>query len=145
MSVPPWLRVFLTAFGAAFVLISSIKVYVLLRGPSDIWWTPPTMLVSLAESQDRVRTYVRGAELQDLLAAGRLRLVTESGAVSLAAADVQFRFNNWDRVRAARIPGLLINGVAAGVAGAALLFGLMLWRRRADSDAPVEGAGRPRH
>lgn len=135
MRVQPWVRIFLVTFGAAFLLISGIKLYVQLRGPNDIWWTPRTMLVPLGESQDRAQVYVRGSELQVLLTAGRLRLVTASGTVPLAAADVGLRFNNWDRVRAARIPAVLVNAVAAGAAGAALLLGLVLLRRRTGSDA----------
>ena len=80
--------------------------------------------------------YVRGNELQDLVGAGRLRLVTDSGPSVLSAADIGFRFNNWDRVRAERAPVVLQYAAAAGVAGAFLLVGFVYLLRRRQGVSP---------
>jgi hypothetical protein len=82
--------------------------------------------VPLAESHDRVAVYVGGAELDDLVAAGRLRFRHDSVASAVTPSDVSLRFNNWDRVRAQQIPVILIFGVTAGAAAALLLAGLIL-------------------
>ena len=94
------------------------------------------MLVPLGASQDRVAVYVRGNELQDLLSAGRLRLVTDSGPSVLSAADIGFRFNNWDRVRAERVPAVLQYAAAAGAAAAFLLVGFVYLLRRRRGVSP---------
>lgn len=111
---------------AAFLLTSSVRLYSFFHQRPDIWWTPRGGQVPLAESHDRVAVFVGGAELDDLVAAGRLRLQRASGASAVTPSDVSMRFNNWDRVRAQQIPALLIFGVTAGAAAALLLAGLIL-------------------
>ena len=139
MSRQAWFQryflVYWFVFVGFFFLNSTFRVYGFLHERSDIWWTPLAMLVPLGASQDRVAVYVRGNELQDLLGAGRLRLVTDSGPRVLSAADIGFRFNNWDRVRAERVPLVLSYATAAGAAAAFLLVGFvyLLRRRRAVS------------
>ena len=136
MSRQAWFQryflVYWFVFVGFFFLNSTFRVYGFLHERSDIWWTPLAMLVPLGASQDRVAVYVRGNELQDLLGAGRLRLVTDSGPRVLSAADIGFRFNNWDRVRAERVPLVLSYATAAGAAAAFLLVGFayLLRRRR---------------
>jgi hypothetical protein len=121
-------RWYLLVFGLVFLTTSSVRLYSYLTERRDIWWTPPTLLVPLTESADRVQILVRGTALQDLLGAGRLRLAAP-GPATLAAADVGLRFNNWDRVRAERAPTALIAAATAGSAATLLLLGLILWGR----------------
>jgi len=80
------------------------------------------MLVPLADSKDRVEIFVRGEPLVALLQAGRLQ-VAESGASSaLRASDVGIRFNNRDRVRAQRLPLLLVYAAGCGIAALMVLL-----------------------
>jgi len=79
------------------------------------------MALSLTESQDRVEIYVRGKPLGALVNAGQLRMTDGSGSIALRESEIGLRFNNWDRVRAARIPILLVYAAACGV-GAVLLL-----------------------
>ncbi len=79
------------------------------------------MAVSLAESQDRVQILVRGKPLGALVSAGQVQVTDESGAAALGAGDLRFRFNNWDRVRASRLPTLLTYAAVIG-AGLVLLI-----------------------
>jgi len=119
-----------------FLVNSAFRVYSFVHQRNDIWWTPLAMLVPLGASQDRVAVYVRGNVLQDLVGAGRLRLVTDSGPSVLSVADIGFRFNNWDRVRAERAPVVLQYAAAAGAAAAFLLVGFVyLLRRRQGTPA----------
>jgi hypothetical protein len=111
---------------AVFLLISSARLYSFFHERPDIWWTPRGSQVPLAESHDRVAIYVAGTELDDLVAAGRLRLQRDSVASAVTPSDVNMRFNNWDRVRAQRIPAILIFGITAGAAAALLLAGLIV-------------------
>ncbi len=120
-----------------FLVNSAFRVYSFLHERSDIWWTPLAMLVPLGANQDRVAVYVRGNELQDLIGAGRLRLVTDSGPSVLSAADIGFRFNNWDRVRAERAPVVLQYAAAAGAAAAFLLVGFVYLLRRRQGTPPA--------
>ncbi|HUL02774.1 MAG TPA: hypothetical protein VLV16_06035 [Gemmatimonadales bacterium] len=124
---------YLLVFGFVFLATSGARLYSFLHERSDIWWTPPTMKAPLAESAERVQIYVHDTELQDLLGAGRVQLAAAPappGATTLVAADVALRFNNWDRVRAERLPGMLVTAATAGSAATLLLLGVVLWSRR---------------
>jgi len=129
--------VYWLVFAGFFLVNSAFRVYSFLHERNDIWWTPLAMLVPLAASQDRVAVYVRGNELQDLVGAGRLRLVTDSGPSILSAADIGFRFNNWDRVRAERAPVVLQYAAAAGATAAFLLAGFVYLLRRRQRMPPA--------
>jgi hypothetical protein len=112
--MPLRLRLFYTALTGALLLIPALALYRELSQRSDIWWTPPPMALSLAESQDRVQIYVRGKPLGSLAAASQLSVTNELGASPVGADDIGLRFNNWDRVRAARIPMLLVYAACCG-------------------------------
>jgi hypothetical protein len=119
--MPARLRLFYGTLTGALLLIPCLGLYREIVQRDDIWWTPPQLAVSLAESQTRVEIYIRGKSLGALLNAGQLRIADEAGPDGLGAADVSFRFNNWDRVRARRLPMLLAYGAAMG-AGLVLLI-----------------------
>ncbi len=117
---------FLVIFGACFLLMSSAQLYRFLDQRSDIWWTPHALLVPLAESQDRVEVYARGRPLRGLLEAGQIRVADDGGSAVLMVSEVGFRFNNWDRVRAERIPVVLVHAMTVGAAAVVLVVGLVL-------------------
>ena len=127
--MPLRLRLFFSALTGALVLIPALALYRELSQRSDIWWTPPPMALSLAESQDRVRIFVHGKPLDSLVAARQLSVTDERGSSPVGADDIGLRLNNWDRVRAARIPMLL--GYAACCGGGAVLFLLIALGRLA--------------
>jgi hypothetical protein len=127
--MPPRIRFFFAAMTATFFFIAAIPLYRELSRRRDIWWTPPTMLPSLAESTDRVQIYARGRPFAALLESGQVRLVEEARTSVLAPSEVRLRFNNWDRVRAAQLPGLLIPAAACGAT--ALMFILVVIGRLA--------------
>jgi hypothetical protein len=132
-------RYLLLVLPAIFLATSGARLYGFFHERSDIWWTPRGTLVPLAKSHDRVTIYVRSSELDDLVAAGQLRLLRDSVTGVVSPADIGLRFNNWDRVRAERISSLLISGVTAGAAAALLLVGLIITRvgwRAGGSSAP---------
>lgn len=151
--MPPHIRrFFLLAFTGLLFVTSTLQLYRAFPKNPDIWWTPHALMVPLAESGDRVEIYARGRPLQTLLAAGQLRFAGEASV--LAASEVGLRFNNWDRVRADRIPTLV--GFAAGCGITAVLFLLILTGRLAyrgekewagaddrtpNTNAPAGGAG----
>ena len=121
-------RYLLLVLPAIFLATSGARLYGFFHQRSDIWWTPRGTLVPLAEGHDRITIYVRSSELDDLVAAGQLRLLRDSVTSVVSPADIGLRFNNWDRVRAERISSLLISGVTAGAAAALLLVGLIITR-----------------
>jgi len=119
--MPPRIRLFFASLIGVLLLIPALALYRALSQRSDIWWTPPTMLVPLTDSRDRVEIYARARPLDSLLEAGQVRLTDDTGSTSLAAREIGLRFNNWDRVRAERLPLLVAYAAACG-AGAMLLL-----------------------
>jgi hypothetical protein len=68
-----------------------------------------------------VEIYVRGRPLGALLEARNLSMTDDSGSHALAPHEIRLRLNNWDRVRAARFPMLLLYEACCG-GGAVLLL-----------------------
>ena len=123
----PRIRLIYATLSAVLFLIPALSLYRELARRNDIWWTPYTMRIPLGESQDRVEIYVRGKPLGALVAAGALRLVEGTGSSALPAEEIALRFNNWDRVRAQRIPLLVTYAAACGAM--AMLFLLVVTGR----------------
>jgi hypothetical protein len=127
--MPPRARTTLVWMLVVLLLIPGLALFRELGRRSDIWWTPKPMAVSLSESAKRVEVLVRGRSLHPLVDGGQIRLSTDSVAPVVTAGDITFRFNNWDRVRAQRIPMLLVYAFMMGVIG--LLLVLVLTGRLA--------------
>ncbi|PYO49040.1 MAG: hypothetical protein DMD72_05980 [Gemmatimonadetes bacterium] len=126
--MPPRIRMFYAAMTFVLLFIPAVALFSELSRRSDIWWTPQPLALSLSESTDRVQVYVRGKPLGSLLDAGQLKLAGTPDSV-LSISDVRFRLNNWDRVRAQRLPALLV--YAAAIGAGALLFLLLITNRLA--------------
>ena len=116
--MPPRLRIFYSAMIFVLLFIPGIALFNELSRRSDIWWTPMMLLVPLAESGDRVQVYFHRKPLGSLAQAGQLQV----GDDVVSTGDIGFRFNNWDRIRAQRIPILLANAAAFGVGATILLL-----------------------
>jgi hypothetical protein len=128
-ATPRRIRLSFSALCLAFFFVAAVPLYRELSQRGDIWWTPYTMLVPLAESGDRVEIYARGKPFAALLRTGQLRTAGDGAPGVLAVSDIGLRFNNRDRVRAERLPMLLAS--AAGCGATACLFLLMLSGRLA--------------
>jgi hypothetical protein len=120
-------RKYLLIFGGILLLTSAVQLARFFDQPADIWWTPKALGLPLADTSDRVEVYVRDVALGEHVKAARLQLLTDAGASTIAAPDIRLRFNNWDRIRAERIPSLLSAAMGLGAAGILLLFGLLGW------------------
>ena len=120
--MPPRVRLVHATLSLVLFIVAAASLYGELSRRSDIWWTPYAMLVPLAESTDRVEIYARGKPLAPLLQTGQLRIAEDGASSTLAASDVGLRFNNWDRVRAQRLPLLLAYAAACGVTGCVFLL-----------------------
>jgi hypothetical protein len=112
--MPPRLRLFYSALTSVLLLIPALALYRELSTRSDIWWTPPTMALSLTESQERVQVYARDRSLGSLLDAKQLWIKDQAGSSPLGAQEIRLRFNNWERVRATRLPVLLLYAATCG-------------------------------
>ena len=121
--MPRRVRLALVAMSLSVLIVTALPIVRELTRRTDIWWTPHTMLVPLADGADRVEIYVHGQPLAKLLQTGHVQVLDEGRPVSLGAGDVGLRFNNSDRVRAERLPRLL---VSAALLGAAMLYLLFL-------------------
>jgi hypothetical protein len=120
--MPRRVRLALVAMSLSVLIVTALPIVRELTRRTDIWWTPRTMLVPLADSADRVEIYVHGQPLAKLIQAGQVQVLDEGRPVSLGAGDVGLRFNNSDRVRAERLPRLLLSGALFGAAALYLLF-----------------------
>ena len=127
--MPLRIRLFFATLSLVLFFVAAVPLSGELFLRSDIWWTPQTMLVPLAESKDRVEIYALGKPLATLLQAGQLRVAEDGGLSTLATSDVGLRFNNWDRVRLESLPLLLVYAAGCGVT--ACMFLLVLTRRLA--------------
>ena len=127
--MPPRNRMFFAVLMLVLLFIPGVALFKELSKRSDIWWTPPTMLVPVSESADRVVVNVRGKPLGDLLNGGQLLVADGASNVALSTSDVGLRFNNWDRIRASRIPMLLL--YAAVIGAGLMLFALIVSGRLA--------------
>jgi hypothetical protein len=138
--MPTRVRLFFSILTVVFFLIAAAPLYRELSRPKDIWWTPHTMLVPLARSQDRVEIYLRGKPLGTLIEAGQLRLTDEPGSSVVTPDEVGLRFNNWDRVRAEHLPTSLASSAAGGAM--VLLFILVATGRLTYRDDQVHPRSR---
>ena len=127
--MPPRVRFLFLTMNVTLFFVAAVPLYRELSRPKDIWWTPRAMLVPLAESADRVEIYARGRPLTGLLQAGQIRITEDARTSELTPGEVSLRFNNWDRLRAERLPVLVAS--AAGCAIAAVMFLLVLTGRLA--------------
>jgi hypothetical protein len=127
--MPPRIRLVFLGLSVVLLAIAVVPIYSELTRRSDIWWTPPGMLVPLDEAKDRVQIYARGRPLDGLIQAGQLRIAEDGSSSVLQTSDIGLRLNNWDRIRSERFPGLLIS--AAGFGIGAMMFLLILTGRLA--------------
>jgi hypothetical protein len=121
--MPRRLRNFFLGLLAGLFCIPAVSIYSELSRRSDIWWTPAPLAPTLADSQDRVEIYARGQPLGRLVQARLVSIVEGGESQVLSPGEIRVRFNNWDRVRAKRVPLLLASAAACGAI--ALLFGLV--------------------
>src|SRR5438552_12956695 len=137
--MPPRLRVFYSLLTGAMLLIPAVALYSELSKRSDIWWTPATNQLPLAETGHRVGIYVRGRPIGMLLEQGHLAITDSAGPHVLGAQDIAVRLNNWDRVRIQRLPLLLMYSAVLGAGVVALVLvatGRLAYR---EERAPVAG------
>lgn len=87
--------------------------------PDNIWWTPESMKLSLEDSKDRVDVFIKDKRLVDILDNGVLRIQDNSETVEIQNADISFRFNNINKVRASQM-------TKVGIISAAVMAGLMM-------------------
>lgn len=134
--MPPRVRATFAAMILGLFLIPAIALYRELSKRSDIWWTPPSLMVPLNEAADRARVYIGGKPLTDLVGAGQLRIADGASSSVVGASDIAFRLNNYDRVRAQRIPLLLAYAAMCGALTAlslVLLSGRLAYRGEVDA------------
>ena len=120
--MPPRIKLLFLALSVSLFAVAAVPLYTELTRPSDIWWTPQTMLVPLSEGKDRVVIYARGRPLDGLIQSGQLRIGEDGSSSVLAMSDIGLRFNNWDRVRGDRAPRLLIYAASCAVTALILLM-----------------------
>jgi len=79
------------------------------------------MASTLGDSRERVEIYAGDKPLAARLTAQQLWMRDETGSRVLSAGEIRLRFNNWDRMRVARLPFLLVYAAALGGGGVIFL------------------------
>jgi len=72
------------------------------------------MASTLGDTRDRVEIYAGGKPLAAMVAAQQLWIRDETGSRVVSADEIRLRFNNWDRMRVARLPFVLVYAAALG-------------------------------
>ena len=119
MAVRPMQLIFLV-IPVGLLLASALKLFAFFQQRSNIWWTPLPMATPLALSGDRVEVYARGTDLRMLVERGQVQI----GGTVISVDDIRVRFNNWDQMRAERIPMLLMYSFTLGAALVLIAFAL---------------------
>jgi hypothetical protein len=119
--MPSRLRLLYSLLMVTLLTIPVLTIVRELFRSSDIWWTPLAMASSLPGSEDRVEVYVHSKPLAELLAGDQLWIRADTESRPVTAQEIRFRFNNSDRIRARRLPLLLVDAASCG-AGAVLLL-----------------------
>jgi hypothetical protein len=127
MLMPPRNRALFSILIVTLFLVSALPLFRALTQRDDIWWTPQAMALPLSEAQDRVQIFVRNQPLSALLESGHLQMTASEGLQTIAPGDVRLRLNNWDRMRAERMPLLLTQAAACGAM--AILFIMLVMGR----------------
>jgi hypothetical protein len=96
--------------------------------PVDASLTPAHLAPPLSSVADRFEVLVGSVPLQKAIADKRLLLAGENGAAALVVPDAAVRINEAERIRAARVPSLLVLSAMAG--GALVLFVIGLFTPR---------------
>jgi len=73
------------------------------------------MAPTLAKWSDRAVVFVGGDRLERAVEAGKIQRITDTGPVPVRPDEIRVRFNNWDRVRAERLPLLALNAALLGM------------------------------
>ena len=125
-ALPPLLFV-----GILMTIWGAMGVSQRLGGNPDIWWTPMAMAPTLAKSSDRAVVFVGDDRLERAVEAGKIQRITDTGPVTVRPDEIRVRFNNWDRVRAERLPLLALNAALLGMGVVLLGIGGRNLNRRA--------------
>jgi hypothetical protein len=93
--------------------------------PVDTSLTPAHLAPPISSMADRFEVLVAGVPLQKAIADKRLMLAGENGAATLLVPEATVRINDAERVRAARLPSLLVLSAVAGGGFVLFLIGLV--------------------
>ncbi len=109
-------------FGLMFFLACGQAMW----ADSSIWWTPRSMALSLAETEDHFELYVGSNLLQDLVEGEALTVRDAEGRERpVSVADIRVRINNWDRVRADHLRDGVAAALGLGVSATLLIVGIV--------------------
>lgn len=96
-------QIVLLIFGVVVFFVFGSQLVIPIVQHRGYVWTPMT---PIDESEDRVDVYIRDTRLVDLLDGESLVLNFDSEEVGLTTEDVTIRLNNYDRIRASKIPSI---------------------------------------
>jgi hypothetical protein len=111
--------------GGGVVLVLALAGLWRVQGtPVETSLTPAHLAPPLSSVADRYEVLVAGVPLQKAIADKRLMLAGENGAAAVVVPEATVRYNDAERVRAARMPSLLALSAMAGGGFVLFLIGL---------------------
>ncbi len=120
--------------GIIMLFVFGSQLAIVIFQPDDIWWTPASMKLSMEESDDRVDIYIKDKRLVDMLDNEELLLKTDAESVELKKADITFRLNNWDKVRASQLAKVGITSALVMASLMMIAYALVLMKRARTSE-----------
>lgn len=107
----------------------TVALYKTYGQSKDIWWTPVSLPVSYTNARNQVLVYLSGNTLKALAEENRIMLRNKDNELVKVNTDmIQFRLNNWDRVKSRYLQTALISAFFFGVSITCLAIGWILMR-----------------
>ena len=105
--------------GMIMLLVFGSHLATVIFQSDNIWWTPMSMKLSIDDSSDRVEVFIKEKPLVDILNDGGLMIQDKSEITTVNNADISFRFNNYDKMRASQL-------ARVGIISALVMASLMM-------------------
>jgi hypothetical protein len=113
-------RPFAIVIGLLVCGLAGFRLWQLWEQPADAFWTQPAYAPTLDAVSDRFAVLVDGEPVLKLVKEQKLLLVVKETPAPVTAERLTVSVNNYDKVRASRIPAMIVFAAVAG--GAFILF-----------------------
>jgi hypothetical protein len=94
-------------------------------GNKDIWWTPASLALHLAETKNEFQISIGGELLQGHIDRGSLSATDKDGKqYRVVSEDIKIRLNNWSKTKASILTNAVISAFALGASLVFLILGI---------------------
>jgi len=112
--------------GGVILVLALVGLWKVQTAPVDTSLTPAHLAPPLSTLEGRAEVLVAGMPLQKAIDDKRLFLAGDNGAAAQVVPEATVRVNEAERIRAARVPSLLVLAAMAGGGFVLFLIGLLV-------------------